>query len=760
MRNLTYLDFDLAIERSNDRYRARIVNSPTGQASTEFTSPFSDLEVENFVLRVGQTRRQVRRFESSQMEMVRQFGQRLFDAVFTDEVRGRLRSSLNEVQRQNAGLRIRLHLADAPELTNLPWEYLYDSSLDQFLALSVETPVVRYMELSEGVRPLAMAAPLRVLVMISSPQDCPPLNVEQEWQKLEQALHELGGRNLIVLERLPNASLSALQKQLRRNDYHVFHFIGHGGFSEQAQDGLLVLTDERGSSHPISGHDLGVILHDVRSLRLAVLNACEGARVGASDPFAGVAQSLMRCGIPSVIAMQFEVTDNAAILFTREFYGAVADGYPLDAALAESRKALFASGNDVEWGTPVLYLRAPDGCIFDIAQHDKPAAEPAPSLVTPIAQTAAPPSSDSKEAASAADAAALYDGAVGKVSQQNWAEARHLLLQLRDRRPGYRDVERLLARTEGELARQEEDARIRQRADLLYAQAQGFADAGRWEEVLQKLNDLRSLDASYRDCDDLEQRARQSLAQRTAAAAGRAVALSKQVGGVQAASQPPGAVTKHSVGQIDRLVETPKDLQLKEEAVEIGGRVLDMSGVMVWFLFTVLGSAFGSLTSAIAPTEEYAVIFVFLGMGVGMGIAQYLVLRKRFRGAFQWVILTSVAGAISAMLLVVGLFGSEYVFMLMLIFLFCNGLAMGLFQTFFLARRVNWWLLWPVITLFAGVAAAYYGERIVSSLYFSNFSSDRPQARVEVFMMFGVIYGSIYGLITALNLALMTRKHA
>ena len=56
--------------------------------------------------------------------------------------------------------------------------------------------------------------------------------------------------------------------------------------------------------------------------------------------------------------MQFEISDQAAITFAHEFYGAVADGYPVDAALAEARKGIFAQGGDLEWGTPVLYMRA------------------------------------------------------------------------------------------------------------------------------------------------------------------------------------------------------------------------------------------------------------------------------------------------------------------------------------------------------------------------------------------------------------------
>ena len=48
--------------------------------------------------------------------------------------------------------------------------------------------------------------------------------------------------------------------------------------------------------------------------------------------------------------MQFEITDRAAIIFAEEFYAALVDGLAVDAALAESRKAIYGDGNDVEGG--------------------------------------------------------------------------------------------------------------------------------------------------------------------------------------------------------------------------------------------------------------------------------------------------------------------------------------------------------------------------------------------------------------------------
>ena len=372
---IAYLDFDLEIEPAADGYRVE-VNSPAGQSTSAFKLPFSDLEIENFLLKIGQSRRVMRRIDAPETEAVKAFGARLFDAAFAGEARACLRSSIDEANRQNRGLRIRLRLNDTPELAGLPWEYLYNSALNRFLALSIETPVVRYLELPEWTRPLAITPPLRILAMIANPRDQAPLNVEREWGRLREALGGLEQQGLVTLERLEQASLVELQRRLRRGAYHILHFVGHGGFDKHREDGMLVLEGEDGLSYRISGQELGMLLHDHRSLRLAMLNSCDGARASRIDPFSGTAQSLVQQGLPAVIAMQFEVSDDAAIALAREFYGALADGYPVDAALAEARKALFAAQSGVEWGTPVLYLRASDGRIFDVAPVATP-PEPA-----------------------------------------------------------------------------------------------------------------------------------------------------------------------------------------------------------------------------------------------------------------------------------------------------------------------------------------------------------------------------------------------
>jgi hypothetical protein len=337
---------------------------PSGEVSGSFKLPWPDVELENFVLKLGRSRQGVRRVDSPEFALARRVGCELFEALFAQEVRDLYRGSFEQARAEGKGLRVTLALAHAPELMHVPWEYLCDDR--DFLSISTQTPVVRYLDLPTSRRPLAVALPLRILALVSSPSDVVALDVSRERAKLEDAVEQLTATGAVEIQWLEEATLPALQRALRRQTFHIFHYIGHGGYDSRLEDGVLLLEDDQGRSRHASGLQLGAMLADHASLRLAVLNACEGARTSREDAFSGVATSLVRREIPAVIAMQFEITDRAAIVFAGEFYAALADGYPVDAALAEARKAIFADQNDVEWATPVLFMRVAEGKIFDI----------------------------------------------------------------------------------------------------------------------------------------------------------------------------------------------------------------------------------------------------------------------------------------------------------------------------------------------------------------------------------------------------------
>src|SRR4029453_14184166 len=99
MGDLKYIDFDVAIEPAGRDFTARVFNSPVGQAASTFSAPFSDLEIENFLLRVGRSRHAVRRIESPEMVSAKQFGGRLFDPGVAGGGPGGLPSSVGQTRR-------------------------------------------------------------------------------------------------------------------------------------------------------------------------------------------------------------------------------------------------------------------------------------------------------------------------------------------------------------------------------------------------------------------------------------------------------------------------------------------------------------------------------------------------------------------------------------------------------------------------------------------------------------------------------------
>lgn len=369
----SYQDFDLHVTRELDGYVARLIASPVGQASTRFTLPWNTVTVRPPPSRFDQIATDIEFWCSASSQEAtpltpKELGSQLYAALCGGEVGVALLRSVDAAQAGGAGLRLRLHLNETPELAALPWEYLYDRTRDRFVVLAGELSLVRYLELPEPERVLHVTQPLCILAMLADPSDVSPrLDVAREWELLRTALADQVDRGQVQLDCLTVTTADALQQRLRRGDVHILHFVGHGwaaAANGQTVTGLLC-TDEAGNAQLLTADVLGVLLHDQPMLHLLFLNACSGASGDTRDAFRGMAQHLVRQGLPGVIAMQFPITDRAATRLAQEFYRALADGYPLDAALTEARKAVYALGGLSEWGTPVFFSRSAENRVLD-----------------------------------------------------------------------------------------------------------------------------------------------------------------------------------------------------------------------------------------------------------------------------------------------------------------------------------------------------------------------------------------------------------
>lgn len=404
---MEYLDFDLEIgPGSEGTYPVAVLRSPAGETRTTARLPFHEQTLEQVrsrlqvaLLRSSGGRRQTL---SPDEQAVQSFGQQLFDALFSGDVRSCYDFSRQQAVQREKGLRLRLRI-QAPELATLPWEFLYDARQGEYPCLSGQTPIVRYLDLPQPVVPLRVEPPLRILGVIASPSDLDPLDVEHERSRFQQALAPLEAQGLVKLVWLRGQTWQELQRAMWAGPWHVFHFIGHGGFDATADEGVIALANEQGTTHLLRASELGRLLANHASLRLALLNACEGAHSSETDLFSSTAATLARRGIPAVLAMQYAISDHAAIEFTRVFYEALAAGIPVDAAVSEARTAISVGGrHTLEWGTPVLYSRAPDGVLFNVPKPSYsgqiqlptspplPANPPSPAGSTPAGGGAGP----------------------------------------------------------------------------------------------------------------------------------------------------------------------------------------------------------------------------------------------------------------------------------------------------------------------------------------------------------------------------------
>ena len=132
---------------------------------------------------------------------------------------------------------------------------------------------------------------------------------------------------------------------------------------------MLALEDEHtGNSSLVSAGRFARLLHACRPVpRLVVLNACSSGESSAEDLLSSTAASLVHSGISAAVAMQFAVTDPAALAFSRGFYQALAQNIAVDEAVRLGRIAIDGTSEQtLEWVTPVLYLRTEDTHLFEL----------------------------------------------------------------------------------------------------------------------------------------------------------------------------------------------------------------------------------------------------------------------------------------------------------------------------------------------------------------------------------------------------------
>jgi CHAT domain len=303
-------------------------------------------------------------------------GQQFYNALFQGTLRDSWITAQGIAQNHQQVLRLRLGLKDT-RLARLPWEVMHAG--DRPLATGPYVAFSRFQSGILGASPLRsqnMPTPpeqggVRVLMVIASPSDQVRLDLQkQEAIKLQAELHRQTSRPGEGRNRFPEIELTVLDQPgreeltqaLEQGRYHVLHYSGHSNLG--ANGGEIYLVSRRtGLTEILTGDDLAGLLVN-NNIQMAVFNSCLGAYTAASNPSGdtgerNLAESLVKRGIRSVLAMSERIPDEVALTLTQLFYRNLSQGYPVDLCVSRVRQGLISAygSHQMYWALPILYLQ-------------------------------------------------------------------------------------------------------------------------------------------------------------------------------------------------------------------------------------------------------------------------------------------------------------------------------------------------------------------------------------------------------------------
>ncbi|CAM2009568.1 SAVED domain-containing protein [Acanthopleuribacter pedis] len=318
----------------------------------------------------------------------------LAHALFTTFFPGTFADEFKRRRLENGNLRVKIQPAEACNekafshwFFQTPWELMMAPGEFSPLCTTHEISMVRQWipkEHAHQPNPLPLPKELRILVLTANTPNpkLKKIDATRFNQPILDAIKDNPNFKITVLDQ---PTLTTLQSTIAETAPHILHITGHGSPPRQRNtvenlvpyDGLGLLHLCKGDgSRPtiISAHELLAVLTPcLDSLRLVTLASCFLGRASRRDLDGSFAATLCAGGVPAVAAFQFVLSYDGADAWIKTFYEHLASGDRLDTAMVHARGALKAGGTvgrirDLEYGSPLLITRLPDGRLFRRSQ--------------------------------------------------------------------------------------------------------------------------------------------------------------------------------------------------------------------------------------------------------------------------------------------------------------------------------------------------------------------------------------------------------
>lgn len=169
------------------------------------------------------------------------------------------------------------------------------------------------------------------------------------------------------------------------NGPYILHFFGHAQLKDNKAS--IAFMDENEEAQWITSDDFAAYFADSAVLpEMIILQACESGQI--SPEGTGLAIDLVKKGIPVVVAMQNEVTEEISLVFIERLYDGIMNGLDIAEAVSRSRTYLGCEYKknanqkdfyycDNSFGTPVIFTSTPTPIRF----MPKPAAAEGTTLL-------------------------------------------------------------------------------------------------------------------------------------------------------------------------------------------------------------------------------------------------------------------------------------------------------------------------------------------------------------------------------------------
>ena len=334
---LSYLKFDLKI--LGDKI---LSISDDGEVSDDLD--FDETILKNYLILI----------ENNDIKSAKECGDFLWDILFPKKINDHFERCMGTIQASDVfkGIRVRLSIENKA-LIQVPWELARYPQTGDYLAVSSNIILSRYIHrrgrlgLARDFQPLTSLG-----VLIAEPDALNKVDAQHELNELKK----IENNPMNIIEIIPGTSEN-LREAVEKHSIDILHYIGHGDFSND--EGYLMLESSDNQCDKYSSDRVANILNLAdNSIQMIILNSCKGAESSSYANFSGVAIRLIQNSIPAVVAMQYNISNQSAIIFSKVFYQAIINGFPIEYSVQKGRQAIFNDIGDSkkDFIIPCLFL--------------------------------------------------------------------------------------------------------------------------------------------------------------------------------------------------------------------------------------------------------------------------------------------------------------------------------------------------------------------------------------------------------------------